>query len=94
MTTLPLSEVVSNATRPPPASHSECVTRSLGCTIFENRTANRFSRVGSSLQNSPITAREQNAIVHSPWTMIPGSPIALAMSSSRWIGIGSPDAWL
>ena len=29
--------------------------------------------------------------MHSPWAMIPGSPASLATSSSRWIGIGSPD---
>ena len=51
------------------------------------------SRVGSSGQHVWTTAREQNAMVQSPWTMIPGRPMALAKSSSRWIGIGSPDAF-
>ena len=39
-----------------------------------------------------MTACEVNAIVQSPWMMIPGKPIDLANSSSVWIGIGSPLA--
>ena len=63
-----------------------------GSTGREKRTASRRSLVLSPPQSSWTAATDVNAIVQSPWMMIPGSPTDFAISASRWIGMLSPDA--
>ena len=75
-----------------PVSQIRVVIVCPGSAIAANRTASRFSLVGSSAQACSIAATEVKAIVQRPWMMIPGRPTDFANCSSRWICIGSPDA--
>ena len=81
---------VAGDRRRPRAGSEVIVISSSGTPMPRNWTSRLRSASGSPAAS--VWARATCAIVHSPCRIRPGRPTERANSSSRWIGLKSPDA--